>query len=386
MRRSGNASGALRWASRGVPYIRAVGEGAEPRHTVAIEIPIRTLIVAAFVVAVAAALISIRDALLIVFIGVFLALVFEYPVRALMQRTHLSRGLAAAIVVLGTAAIGLVLALLLLVPLVGGMRDFLQGLPEIVADLRESGELEWLGDSGAGENAQAGSEDLAGAVPSAVNAILGVAGKAFSVGLALFTIIFLCMFLLMDMARLKTSVASVLMPKPAERTLAVWEAVTHTVSRWAIGALTIAVIAGVIQGGTAWLLGSSYAVALGLIAGMLDLIPNLGATIAGFILVPTLLAEEGLTAALIMLVVILVYQQLENNVLQPAIQGKATDISPFFIILGVTVFGALLGVLGALVAIPVVASIQIVAREVTAERRARVAAANASLAGAVKTS
>jgi predicted PurR-regulated permease PerM len=79
-------------------------------------------------------------------------------------------------------------------------------------------------------------------------------------------------------------------------------------------------------------------------------------------------------------VVVLVYQQLENNVLQPAIQGKATDISPFFIILGVTVFGALLGVLGALVAIPVVASIQIVAREVTAERRARVATAKAALA------
>ena len=367
-------------------YARAVSAGSDPRRTVAIEIPIRTLIVAAFVVAVAVALISIRDALLIVFIGVFLALVFEYPVRALMQRTHLSRGVASAIVVLGTAAIALVLALLLLVPLVGGMRDFLQDLPEIVADLRESGELEWLGDSGAGENAQTGADDLAAEVPSAISAILGLAGQAFSVGLALFTIIFLCMFLLMDMARLKTSVTSMLMPEPAERTLAVWEAVTHTVSRWAIGALTIAVIAGVIQGGTAWLLGSSYAVALGLIAGLLDLIPNLGATIAGFILVPTLLAEEGLTAALIMLVVILVYQQLENNVLQPAIQGKATDISPFFIILGVTIFGALLGVLGALVAIPVVASIQIVAREVTAERRARVAAAHASLAGAVKTS
>jgi predicted PurR-regulated permease PerM len=157
MQHSGNAGGTERSTSAGVSYARAVSAGTDrtdPRHTVAIEIPIRTLIVAAFVVAVVVALISIRDALLIVFIGVFLALVFEYPVRALMQRTHLSRGLASAIVVLGTAAIGLVLALLLLVPLVGGMRDFLQNLPEIVADLRESGELEWLGDSGAGENAQ----------------------------------------------------------------------------------------------------------------------------------------------------------------------------------------------------------------------------------------
>ena len=67
----------------------------------------------------------------------------------------------------------------------------------------------------------------------------------------------------------------------------------------------IAVIAGTTQGLTAYLLGSSYAVALGLIAGFLDMIPNIGATIGGFVLSLTLLAEEGLTAALIMLVVVL---------------------------------------------------------------------------------
>ena len=89
----------------------------------------------------------------------------------------------------------------------------------------------------------------------------------------------------------------------------------------------IATIAGTTLGLTAWLLGSSYAVALGVIAGLLDMIPNLGATIAGFILVPALWAEEGLTAAIIMLVVLLVYQQLENNLLTPKIQGKAVDLS-----------------------------------------------------------
>ena len=110
-----------------------------------------------------------------------------------------------------------------------------------------------------------------------------------------------------------------------------------------------------------------------------DLIPNLGATIAGFILVPTILAEEGLTDALIMLAVILVYQQLENNLLGPTIYGKAVNISAFFVILGVTLFGALLGVLGALVAVPVTASLQIVAQEVTRARREGIAEARAAL-------
>jgi predicted PurR-regulated permease PerM len=349
----------------------------ERRQTVAIEIPVRTFVLGAFVVAVVAALVSISDALLVVFIGVFLALVFEYPVRGLMGRTGLSRGVSSAIVVLGSALAVLVLALLLLVPLVGAARDFLQDLPQLVEDLRESDEFKWVGDSGIGDDVQAGANDLAGEIPETIGAVLGVAGKAFSVGLALFTIIFLCLFLLMDMPRLKRAVSSVLMPGTAERVLDVWEDVTRTVSRWAIGALAIAAIAGTIQGGTAWLLGSSWALALGVIAALLDLIPNLGATIAGFILVPAVYAEEGLTKALIMLAVVLVYQQLENNVLQPAIQGRATDISPFFVILGVTAFGALLGVLGALVAIPIVASIQIVVREVTAERRAHIAALRA---------
>jgi putative heme transporter len=130
----------------------------------------------------------------------------------------------------------------------------------------------------------------------------------------------------------------------------------------------------------AWLLGSSFAVGLGVIAGLLDMIPNIGATIAGFILVPGLWAEEGLAAAVIMLVVVLVYQQLENNILTPKIQGKAVDLSAFFIIISVTLFGALLGVLGALTAVPLAATIQIFVQELTKARRARDAAVKAERA------
>ena len=84
------------------------------------------------------------------------------------------------------------------------------------------------------------------------------------------------------------------MPGEDERWLGVWERVTESVSRWAIGVVVIATIAGTTQGVTAWLLGSSFALALGVIAGLLDMIPNIGATIAGFILVPALWAEEGI--------------------------------------------------------------------------------------------
>jgi predicted PurR-regulated permease PerM len=169
------------------------------------------------------------------------------------------------------------------------------------------------------------------------------------------------------------------MPGEDERWLAVWERVTESVSRWAIGVVVIATIAGTTQGLTAFLLGSSYALALGVIAGLLDMIPNIGATIAGFILVPTLWAEEGIVAAIVMLAVVLVYQQVENNILTPKIQGKAVNLSGFFIIVAVTLFGALLGVLGALTAVPLAATIQIFAQELTRARRAQVAAAKAGI-------
>ena len=348
-----------------------------PKRRVELLLPMRTLLIVAAAFAVMAAFVSIGSTFLIVFVGIFLALVFEYPVRFVMRKTKWSRGLAATVTVLGSAVVIAALFVLLLVPLVGSLRDFLQQLPQTVEKLRESGELSWLGDTGIGQNAQEGAEQVARSVPDTISNVLGIAGDFFGVFLALFTILFICLFLLTDVGKLKQSLSSVLMPGEDDRWLGVWERVTESVSRWAIGVVVISTIAGTTQGVTAWLLGSSFALGLGVIAGLLDMIPNIGATIAGFVLVPALLAEEGLTAAIIMLVVLLVYQQLENNILTPKIQGKAVNLSAFFIIIAVTLFGALLGVLGALTAVPLAAMIQIFVQELTTARRERVAAAKA---------
>ena len=353
----------------------------EPHPTKRVELylPMRTVLIVAAAILILAAFAVIGESFLIVFVGIFLALVFEFPVRFVIAKTGWSRGLAATVTVLGTALTVTVLALLLLVPMVGSVRDFLQQLPMTVEGLRTSDELSWLGDTGIGGNAQSGANSASASVPDAISAVLGVAGDFFTLFLTAFTVLFICLFLLSDVTNLKRSLASVLMPGEDERWLGVWERVTESVSRWAIGVIVIATIAGITQGLTAWLLGSSFAVALGVIAGLLDTIPNIGATIASFVLVPALWAEQGITAALIMLVVILVYQQVENNVLTPKIQGKAVNLSGFFIIVAVTLFGALLGVLGALTAVPLAATIQIFVQELTKARRDKVAAAAAAL-------
>jgi predicted PurR-regulated permease PerM len=346
---------------------------ADRPRALQIAISTRTVLGVLAIVVAVWALASIAHALLLVFTGVFLAFVFEFPLRLLMAKTKLGRGLAATILVLGSVVVVTALGLLLMVPLLESVRDLLKNLPEVVEDLRESDELSWLGDSGAAENVQDGSESLADTIPVDLSALVGIAGDVFGFALAIFTLVFVALFVLIDMPRIKAAVASLLSPEQAGRTLDVWERITVTISRWAIGAATIAVIAGTVQGGTAWILGSSYALALGVIAGFLDLIPNLGATIAGFILVPVVFAEEGLTAALIMLAVVLIYQQIENNLLTPTIQKKATHIWASLVIISVTLFGALFGVLGALVAVPLTGSIQIVLQELTAARRERLA-------------
>jgi predicted PurR-regulated permease PerM len=350
-------------------------------RTLNVQITVRTLLLAALVVVLGWAVVTVRDAILLVFIGVFLGLVFETPTRLLVARTPLGRGLAGTIVVLGSTIAVTILAFLLLKPFVESVRDLLKELPALLEELRDKAPAS-VGNSSGATDVQDASQRLADSIPSAVSAVIGVAGKAFSVGLATFTIIFTALFFISDGPRLRSALQSIVPSSETDRIGDLWERVTIVISRWAIGALTIALIAGTVQGTTAWLLGSSYALALGLVAGFLDLIPNIGATIAGFVLCLALLAEEGVTAAVIMLVVVLVYQQVENNLLTPTIQGKATSISGFFVISGVTLFGALLGVVGALVAVPVTASLQIVVGEYTKDRRERIAAERAALAAA----
>jgi predicted PurR-regulated permease PerM len=133
------------------------------------------------------------------------------------------------------------------------------------------------------------------------------------------------------------------------------------------------VICGTVYGVTAVILGVPYPLALAVIAGILDLIPHIGATIAG-IIVGIAALSVGLGALITFLIVIVVYQQIENYILQPTIIGRAARISGFTVLASVLAFGALFGLVGAVIAVPIAAGIQIVVEELTAARRARIAA------------
>ena len=123
-------------------------------------------------------------------------------------------------------------------------------------------------------------------------------------------------------------------------------------------------------------LGLPFPVVLAVITGLLDLIPQVGATVAAVILVAVALTV-GTFAAIVMLVIQLIYQQLENYVVYPIVYRRAVELSGFTTIVAVLIAGSLLGVVGAILAVPFAAVIKIVLREAAAPRRARMDALRA---------
>jgi predicted PurR-regulated permease PerM len=159
---------------------------------------------------------------------------------------------------------------------------------------------------------------------------------------------------------------------PAEkqpRWRAIGRDVYRTVGGYVTGNLTISLIAGVVSTIVLSVVGVPYALALGLLVAILDLIPLAGATIAA-IAVSTVAFLDSTQSGIIVLVFFIVYQQLENHVLQPVVYGRTVQLSPLVVLIAVLIGAELAGVIGALAAIPVAGTIQVVLVDWLAHRRA----------------
>jgi predicted PurR-regulated permease PerM len=354
-------------------YAQASLFSVNDSRQVVVSVSARGLLVVAAALVLAWALLSAGTAVLVILASFFAALVLDPPVTKLAARKGMSRGRAALLMVGLCVLVGLVVSLALLIPMLRDLMDFLHALPQTIADIRASDAFKSLDQKiDFGSDSQEQAANLAARVPETLANFVGLAGNVFGFFFIIFEFVFLTLFLLTDMPQLSGGLESVLYPKSAERYGRLRRQITTTVSRYALGAGLIAVIAGTTMGLTAWVLGTPHVLALALIAGLLDLIPQVGATIAGAILVLATI-PVGIPQAVVMLIVVLVYQQAENYILQPTIQGRTTQISGFLVIASVLVFGAVLGIFGALVAVPVTAAAQIVIGELTSERRARIA-------------
>jgi predicted PurR-regulated permease PerM len=140
------------------------------------------------------------------------------------------------------------------------------------------------------------------------------------------------------------------------------------VSGYVTGNLLLSVIAGVSSTIAALIRGVPFALALGLVVAILDLIPLAGATLAGLLLT-TVGFLTSVTAGVVLLVFFVLYQQIENHILQPLVYGRTVQLSPLVVLIAILVGTEVAGVLGALGAIPVAGTLQIVLQDWLAHRR-----------------
>ena len=215
-------------------------------------------------------------------------------------------------------------------------------------------------------------KELAAGLPDAASALLGVAGGIFGSVLSLVTLTFLALFLLMERPMITTWLFGFTPPETEKRWHPVVEDSIRVISTSLIGNLAISVVAATVAGVSAVLLDLPFPLVLAVITGLLDLIPQVGATIAAVILTAVALTVST-EAAIIMVVIQLIYQQIENYVVYPVVYRTAISLTGFTTIVAVLLFGALLGVVGAILAVPFAAVVKTVLHEATRPRRERMA-------------
>jgi predicted PurR-regulated permease PerM len=348
------------------------------RPDVVVSLSIRTLLLAAGGVAVAWALASIGSALLMILVSVFSVAVLSPVATAMERRLRWSRALCSTVLVLGIVIAIAVVVLVLVRAISDAVSGFSDDLPQIVDDVRHSDLGDFLNDgSGSLDTLREHASDITKGVATVSGGVANVGVSAFGAVTLFFSVIFLTLFGLIDEPRVRDSVGGMLYRDKRERYLEVTDRIIHATSRYMLGNLAISVVCGTVYGVTAEILGLPYPLALALIGGILDLIPTIGATIAG-IVIGIVALSVSLEALIAFAIVMVVYQQIENYVLQPTIIGKAAQVSGFTVLTSVLAFGALFGLIGAIIGVPIAAGLQILVDELTAARRARIAAADAA--------
>jgi predicted PurR-regulated permease PerM len=343
-----------------------------PAPRVEIIVPVRTLLVLlAFGGAVVLAILSIGT-LLSIFVAAVIALGLD-PIVSNLVRRGWKRGPASLAVFAALFLTVVVLAIVTAGPVWDQIVEFVDELPALWDQLTQTdGFQQLISTAGADDTIRNALKDLAAGLPEAATTLLGIAGGVFGSFLSLVTLTFLALFLVMERPTITDWLFGFTTPEADKRWRPVVEESIQAVSSSLVGNVAISVVAGTFAGVSAWILGLPFPVVLAMITGFLDLIPQVGATIASVILVAVALTV-GTTEAIIMLVLQLIYQQVENYVIYPIVYRRAVELSGFTTIVAVLIAGSILGVVGAILAVPFAAIVKTVLREAGAPRRARMA-------------
>ena len=337
----------------------------------------RTVLVVLGIILAAVVMIRIVQAAqgVLIWVGValFLALALNPAVEWLMAHGVKRRGLAVAITFVGAILAIAALAATLVPTIVAQVNDFVDAVPDYVEDLTEGrGKLGFL------EREYHITERVRDAISDGgASKILGLSGTALAVTkgvitaiVATVTIAFLTFFMLLEGPKWVERFYSLLPEDKQPRWRAIGHQIYRTVGGYVTGNLAISLIAGIASTLVLTIVGVPYALALGLLVAILDLIPLAGATIAA-VAVSTVAFLDSIQSGIIVLVFFVVYQQLENHVLQPIVYGRTVQLSPLAVLIAVLIGAELAGVIGALAAIPVAGAVQVILVDWLTHRRLR---------------
>ena len=333
-----------------------------PPQFLTIRAILRTVLV---VVAVALTLVLIyvlRKPLTWIFIAAFIAIALSGPIN-LLQR-YMKRGLAVAAVYIALILTPFALIGLLVPPIVTQANNLVNNLPEYAQEVTEfvngNDQLRRLQED---YDITGKLEEQARKLPTRLG---DAAGVLSDIGLGLVNSIFAAVTIL---------VLSIFMVGSGRRFLDAWarqqgperEAWMHNlfgriataIGNYVAGALLQATVAGVTSYIMLLILGVPFALPLAVIVFLLDLVPLVGATLGAILVGIVTVFNDFPIDTIIWAIYAIIYQQVENNVIQPRIQARAVQLEPLIVLISVLFGSTLFGVLGALLAIPVAASIQI---------------------------
>ena len=312
------------------------------------------------------ALIDARSVLVLVVVSAFLAIGLN-PTVSRLERLGMRRGVAVGIVFLGVALFFSLFGYAILPPVVEQVSRIVQQLPHFIQELERNRTVHDLDKRFGVINKLQGyvTGDLA---TQAASNLVSIGSTIASLVFRGLTVLILTLYFLSSFNTIKGTVYRIVPRSRRARVTLLGDEILTRVGGFVAGAFVVALIAGTSSMIFLSVVGMPYALALALVVTITDVIPLIGATI-GAVLVTGAAFFVSVPVGIATGIFFLIYQQVENYLIYPRVMSRSVDVNPAAAIVGALVGGTLLGIVGALLAVPAVAAIQLILREVVFPRQ-----------------
>ena len=312
------------------------------------------------------AVLQARSVIVLVVVSMFLAVGLN-PVVEAMTRRGIRRGMAVLVVFVIVIGAFVGFGFAVVPPAIDEGNQFVKNLPQYLQDLKSNGTINRLNqDYGIIDklSAQVSNANLGGQV---FGGLLGFGKIVVSAVFSALTILVMTLYFLSSLPSIKHQAYQLVPASRRERVQKLGDEILTRIGGYVGGAATIAFVAALSSYLFLRIIDLQLALALALFVGLTDLVPLVGATI-GAAVVTTLAFLDSPTKGIACIVFYVIYQQVENYFIYPRVMKKQVDVPAALTVVAVLFGGALLGVVGALLAIPTAAAVLLIVREVLVRR------------------